>query len=708
MRRCWPIFIGAGSNTGLGASTEALQPFRRENGRMHMRWSDHFVEQRVVRRVVVLTALLDLVCFVLGFVFEVHLRAVGRSDLGSVPEGLLGLSMVATTWVVGATLARGRPEHPVGWLFLALGSSIAVAAPLDLYATQGVLVAAEPWPAASFVAVAASLVFVPWLVLIALILHLTPTGMPLQRGFAFMMRATVVAGVAAMGFGILANRRLDPPLDQVSNPLAAGSMADSFRVAASLAVAVVGIGVLAAAASLALRFRRAVGIERLQLRWLSIIASPVAILMLAAFVPGHTRLDYSPLVPTAGIVLLLAVATGLAVHRYRLYDVERILSRTLTYSVLSALIVGVFLAVGVLAGAVFGRYEEGTRVSAAIATLCAVGIAEPGRRRLQNMLDRRFDRRRYGALSVVRRYLDAPGPVADIQAVLREALGDDSLEISYPLLADGSGSTQWVTASGLAATEAPMSVDVLRGERLVARVTYSQMVIGPEVASAVYRAAASELDNAGLRALVALQLVEVQQSRARLAAGQYEERCRIERNLHDGAQQRLLALALQLQAASVNGNEQRMKDAIDVGIKEVRCAIVDLRSLANGLRPTVLSDGGLRGALEDLADRNALHVTMDSCLDGLAPDLEETAWFIICEAVANAQKHSAADTIDITAHRHDGVFEVAVFDNGCGGADADGHGLRGLRDRAEAVGGSLVVRRAAAGGTVVEAVLPCG
>jgi len=669
--------------------------------------STRLADRVVVRLIVGLVVIVDVVSVAGGFAYEVHLRSVDRGDLSAMPEGWMALAMVAATTVVGASLMLRRPDHPVGWLFVALGASVAVAGPIDSYALQSVLVSPGSLPGGSVVAVVGSLTFVPWLVLVASILHVTPTGRPLSRRFAVALRATVVAGAVMLAAGMASDRMLDPPFESVVNPWAAGPLAGTLRVIGGVAIAVVGIGVLASALSLILRFRRAVGIERLQLLWLAIIAVPVAVLMAAAFVPGHSRYDFSPLIPTAGIVVLIAVGTGLAVHRYRLYDVERLLSRTLTYGLLSALIIAVFLVVTVIAGALFGRHGDASRVSVAFATLSAVVVAEPGRRRLQDQVDRRFDRRRYGALAVLRRHLDAPEPVADIQAVLREALGDDTLAVSYPLEVSDSGIVHWVTGSGLVAEAAASSMEVLRGDRVVARVAHAGQAVDDVIASAVFRKAATELDNAGLRAVLAVQLVEVQQSRARLAAVQHEERHRIERNLHDGAQQRLLALALQLQAASVNGSEARLRDAVVSGVAEVRQAVAELRDLANGLRPTVLTDGGLRGALEDLADRTELAITMDADLGLLAPDLEETAWFIICEAVANAQKHSRARAIEITARVRGGVLLVTVSDDGRGGADPDGRGLRGLRDRAEAIGGSLLVHASPAGGTTVEASLPC-
>ena len=707
MRYARRSVIGTDSGFVLRACTEARVGLRRDDGAMRAWVLRPFTHRRAVRAIVGFAVLVDVAALTTAFALEIHWRNVGRADLINSGAEWMGVAMIAATAIVGASLMLRRPSHPIGWLFVGLSVSVAITAPIDDYAIQGVVVSPGSLPAASVAAVIGSLTFVPWLVLIALILHVTPTGRPLSRRFAMAMWTTVAAGVTTLAAGVLSDRAIDPPLDHVTNPLAIDPFADTFRVIGAVAITVVGVGVLCGAISLVVRFRRARDVERLQLLWLAIVAIPVVALMAAAFVPGHSRYRFSPLIPTAGIVVLVALGTGLAVERYRLYDVERLLSRTLAYGLLSTLIITVFVSITVIVSALFGRHGDASPIAVAFATLAAVGVAEPGRRRLQDRLDRRFDRRRYTALAVLQRHLDAPLPVADVQAVLREALGDDSLEISYPLGTADADTSQWVTGAGLAATRRAASVDVQRGDRVVARVSYDEHMMSADIATAVLRAAATELDNAGLRAALAVQVLEVQRSRARLAVGQHRERHRIERNLHDGAQQRLLALAMQLQAASVNGSEHRLRDAVDSAIPEVRHAVAELRDLANGLRPTVLTDGGLHGALEDLADRSTFPITVIAEVGALAPDLEETAWFIACEAVANAQKHGNATAIDITVHIQDGVLAIAVHDDGRGGANAEGRGLRGLRDRAEAIGGSLVVRSSPSAGTTIEARLPC-
>ena len=164
---------------------------------------------------------------------------------------------------------------------------------------------------------------------------------------------------------------------------------------------------------------------------------------------------------------------------------------------------------------------------------------------------------------------------------------------------------------------------------------------------------------------------------------------------------------MQLQAAAINGNDERLRDAAAMAIGEARRAVEDLRSLANGLRPSALSDGGLSGALEDLAARSTVPVTISVPEERFAPEVEETAWFIACEALANVHKHADASQVNITTRVVDDVLELMVTDDGRGGADPSGRGLMGLRDRVEAMGGALRIRSEPSG-TTLEARIPCG
>jgi signal transduction histidine kinase len=241
----------------------------------------------------------------------------------------------------------------------------------------------------------------------------------------------------------------------------------------------------------------------------------------------------------------------------------------------------------------------------------------------------------------------------------------------------------------------------------VASISFDHERVEQGLVHAIVAEARPELENERLRAAIELQLVEVRDSRERIVAAQFAERHRIERNLHDGAQQRLLALAFQLRAAEMSGDSDRARSALDGAVDELQRAVADLRDLANGLHPAVLSDGGLVAALEDLAERCPITVRLTATDERFSPNTEATAWFIVCEAVANAVKHSHADTIDLDARRDDGHLILQIDDDGKGGADPTGQGLRGIADRADAVRGHLTVQDRPGGGTIVRAELPC-
>jgi signal transduction histidine kinase len=435
--------------------------------------------------------------------------------------------------------------------------------------------------------------------------------------------------------------------------------------------------------------------------WLGLAALPVPVLFVVTFAAATTGHDDVVNLAAGGFVAVLPVAVGLAVARARLYDVDRVLSKAASYVLSTAVLGATYVAVVLVVGqGLRGAVGEST-VPVALATLAVATLARPAYRGLQDAVDRRFSRRRYDALRVVRTYISSPDPTTSIEQVLRDALRTPEMAVSYWV----QDRQAWVTGDGRAAVPPAYAMTVTRAGRPVARV--SSVDLAPELVHAVLHEAEPELENAGLRAAVALQLEEVRASRTRLATAQLEERRRVERDLHDGAQQRLLALAAQLQAALLNGRPERLREALETGVRESQTAVRELRELANGLHPSVLADGGLAAALDDLASRHRVHVQLTEPERRYPPRIEATAWFIACEAVTNAVKHACAEHIDVRVAGDRGHVQVLVEDDGLGGADSSGAGLRGLADRAEAVGGTLVVSGRQPTGTTVTAVLPC-
>jgi signal transduction histidine kinase len=199
-------------------------------------------------------------------------------------------------------------------------------------------------------------------------------------------------------------------------------------------------------------------------------------------------------------------------------------------------------------------------------------------------------------------------------------------------------------------------------------------------------------------------------SRARVVATADETRRRIERDLHDGAQQRLVSLALDLRAAeaAVPAELGDLRDELARVAEGLAAALDDLREMARGIHPAILAEGGLRPALKTLARRSAIPVQLDLQADVRLPEwIEVAAYYVVSEALANAAKHAKASVLDIDVHVVDGVLRLAIRDDGIGGADpAGGSGLIGLKDRVEAVGGRLVVESPVGAGTSVLAELP--
>jgi signal transduction histidine kinase len=425
---------------------------------------------------------------------------------------------------------------------------------------------------------------------------------------------------------------------------------------------------------------------------------PVPVLVVVMFAAALSEADVLLDVTAGLLVALLPVSAALAITRYHLYDVERVLSRAVTYALLTLVLAATYAGVVVLVGDGIGGLAGSSTVSVATATLVAAVAARSLHALLQDAVDRRFARRRYDALRTVRAHVAAPLPGTDIEQVLRSALQDDAVSVAY-WVADRE---QWVRADGQDVEPAGEPLVVERAGRVVAAVTGSS-----DLLAEVVREAEPALESTGLRAAVALQLQEVRASRARIATAQLEERRRIERDLHDGVQQRLLALAAQLQAALMNGEPVRQQEALRTGIEQSREAVSELRSLANGLHPAVLTEGGLGAALDDLATRLPVRVHLDQPDRRWPLEVEATAWFVACEAVTNAVKHAGSAAVRVDVRGDDRGLVLRVEDDGCGGADPLGRGLRGLTDRVEAVGGRLQVTAGEAGGTLVEAVLPC-
>jgi signal transduction histidine kinase len=302
----------------------------------------------------------------------------------------------------------------------------------------------------------------------------------------------------------------------------------------------------------------------------------------------------------------------------------------------------------------------------------------------------------------------------EVPGALSRALGDPSLEVVYWLPERGEYADVSGRAEALPEETATRAVTVLEheGEPIAALLHDPALRADPELVDAAGAAARLALENARLHAEVQAQLAQVQESRIRIVEAGDEQRRRIERDIHDGAQQRLVALALELRTAQrkLGGDvDPEVAAVLDQAVGELQAAVSELRELARGVHPAILTEEGLGAALESVAARTPIPVRVTSSPEGrLAPEIEAAAYYVACEALANAVKHADATGVTISADRTERMLVVEVVDDGRGGAEIGaGSGLRGLADRVEAYGGRLVVTSPPGGGTSVRAELPC-
>jgi signal transduction histidine kinase len=611
-------------------------------------------------------------------------------------------------------VVRRQPGNAVGWSLLGFAATGAMNEFTLGYAELGVLVHPGDLPAASAALVFQSCGWVPiYGALTALALVFPDGRLPSRRwrpAAAGVALATLAAGTTAA----LSPGTGRPPFDHVRNPVGVALLTGPLLPLLVLSLGSLLAGMCIGAAAVIVRFRRARGVERRQLKWLAYVGACLPFVLLDCWISdaflGGLGLAFG--VAFSFVLIGIPTAVGIAIFRHGLYDVDRLINRTLVYGTLSVLLAAAYTVSALALGVLLGR---GSAWPTAGATLAVALSFRPLRARVQRAVDWRFDRTKYRALRSIERFLaDVRSGVASpeqVEEVLREALRDPTLELLFWL----PESQVYVDRSGLRAIEpglydARARTQVEHGDTRLGLLLHDPALLERrELLRSVLGAGGLAVEIARLRVEVRVQLAEVRASRARLLAAGYEERRRVERDLHDGAQQRLVSfgLSLRLLQRGLVQNNPVLAAALDEAVEELERAILSLRALARGVRPAQL-DQGLGAALQDLARRSPVPVELDLTDGRLPGDIEAAAYFVACEAVTNSIKHAGASQLTVRTARENGHLVVRVEDDGIGGARlVEGGGLTGLADRVDAHGGRLRVDDRAGGGTVVEAELPC-
>ena len=603
--------------------------------------------------------------------------------------------------VTGVLIISKHPGHRMGWLFLLSGLLTTFDDFAQGYGLRG---GEEGWAGAAAGQWFGIWSWIPQGFCWALLFLLFPTGRLLNRRWRSVIWAGLI-GMALLIPGQSLTSARDAEFSSGSNPLAVdGPLVDFlFAVGAALFL----FAILASVVSLVVRFRRSVGVERQQMKWLTFVAALTGVMLPLAFAFWYQ----SSLIRIVCVVTLTAlpIAAGIAILRYRLYDIDVVINRTLVYGGLTLSLAAAYAVTTLLLGTALGGSST---LATAGATLVAAAAFLPLRRRLQDLVDRRFDRAGYDALGRVTAFMeDLRAGKADpdgIEALLAGVLRDPGLELRFFMPA----SELYVDRHGEPVSKADGDrrerIHISRAGAPVGIMLYDPgLQDDPALAARVAEAAKLPVEIARLHVELQRQLDEVKASRARIVAAGDEERRRIERNLHDGAQQRLVSVGLALRKLQ-HGLDPDNKQAVDATVDEVSAVIRELRELARGVRPAQL-DHGLAPALAELAGRAPLAVKVDATSERFPEALEAAGYFIACEGLTNAIKHAAASEVTIGVARSNGSLMVSVADDGVGGAQAGtGSGLRGVRDRAVAHGGRVDVTSEAGAGTRLTAELPCG
>jgi hypothetical protein len=339
-------------------------------------------------------------------------------QLGNVPQMVAAVSAAT----VGALVASRRPRHPVGWLLLGLGLLVSLYGVVDGYVRYGVVARPGSLPGAIYLAGISNGGFDGLLLVCGgFILLLTPTGSlpsPRWRWWARVVVAATVVGLVTLAVD---PQPLFPEHPEIGNPLAVPpDLVGPERAVGGASGIIAVVSLVTAAWSLVLRFRRARGVERQQLRWMAVGAAVAALALLVAVAAAVMSRDGVVAAALGTCVAVLPLVTGAAILRYRLYDLDRIIGRTVGYGLLTLLLGGAYAGLVLGLSQLLGR---GSSLTVAVATLAVAAVFQPARRRVQDLMDRRFNRRRYDAARTIAGFSARLRQQVDLDTLTAELLG---------------------------------------------------------------------------------------------------------------------------------------------------------------------------------------------------------------------------------------------------------------------------------------------
>jgi signal transduction histidine kinase len=623
--------------------------------------------------------------------------------------------------LIGIVLASRQPRNFIGWLFLVAGLGLALGNFTTAYGLYALKANPGSLPAGRALAWVGNWVWTIPVTLLVYLLLLFPTGRLLSR------RWRPVARAIGVFMGLLTVGAMTFALANWSNPFGPNQRNTGLAAIAQIPflVAIVALpaALLASFGAVALRFKRSRGEERLQMKWFVTAAALVAVTF------SINILVQSGAVQLASDVALLFLwaAIGIAVLKYRLYEIDFVISKTVVFGTLAAFITLVYVALVVGVGTAVGNRHSPllTAIAAAVVALAF----QPMRTRAQRLANRIIYGKRatpYEVLSeFAERIASTYSSVDVLPRMARMIAAGTGADRTVVWLRVGNELHAEASSNGLPETsvlpvvgnELPLTV---AGETAVP-VTHQGELLGAisismppnePLSPAGERLVADVASQAGLVLSNVRLIEELRASRQRLVAAQDAERRKLERNLHDGAQQQLVALAVKqrLAAALVTKDPGKAAEMLEALQEETAGALENLRDLARGIYPPLLADQGLAAALTSQARKATVPVEVDADGIGRYPqDAEAAVYFCCLEALQNVAKYAKATRVHVRLSAHDGELSFEVTDDGQGFDAARtplGSGMQNMADRLAALDGLLEVRSRPGEGATVTGRLP--
>ncbi|HSJ51985.1 MAG TPA: histidine kinase [Actinomycetota bacterium] len=649
----------------------------------------------------------------------------------------IALIMVVAYSTVGALLASRNPSNAIGWLLMSVGVAFALTGSTSEYLEYAYVTNPGSLPAGAMLALISNLFWLPMLTAVILLALLFPSGTVPGPRWRYVPRGLLGLAAVAWLAGVFFPGEIEQELGgaRLENPIGIQALEPVINAVTTVGwFGVLVVGPPLAITALILRYRSSRGEERQQLRWLAYTGATFAVALVLSYAGalilgeeyGDTLvadvLFIAALIPVA---IGIPLAVGVAVLKYRLYDLDLVVKKTVLYAVVAALLVGAFAVVAVAVGAIAGRTGTGAVVAAG-----AIGVLFwPAVRLARRVADRIVYGRRATPYEVLAEFSARVGGsygdedvLPRMADILRDAVGADQAtvwlrvgnELRPAALAPRASGTAVaglrIAGDDLPAIEADLSAEVRdRGELLGALAV--SMPANDPITLSKERLVRDLAAQAGLVLRNVRLIEELRASRQRLVASQDQERRRLERDLHDGAQQQLVALQVKqrLVASMLERDPGGAKELLAQLQANTAEALDDLRDLARGIYPPLLADKGLAEAIQAQARKSPIPVRVEA--DGIGrygPEAEAATYFCTLEALQNVSKYAKASSVEITLRRSGDALVFSIRDDGIGFdlESARGSGLENMRDRMEALGGSLDVETAPAAGTTVRGRLP--